>query len=645
MNRKQRRASSRSGAGSRFGPAVRPGAARELATLLSDAAANHRAGALVQAERGYRHILTRFSTSAETHSRLGAVLMAQGRTNEAIASIERALSLDPRLFEALGNLAQAYLAAERVDLAISAAARAVEISNSEQARALFALCAKPARFVADDDKQFRNLMVRALAKGWTRPRELTGVCISLIKLNPALAEGIKRAGAAWPRRLPTVELFGPSGCDPMATDELLCRILECDPVTDLGLERLLSNVRAGMLRLSLDEESTVNDSELQFYAALAQQCFINEYVWPLQQIEVDQAQELASRLAERIKTGAPIPALWPITIGAYFPLFTLAGMETLSERAWPPCVEAVIVRQINEPAQERRLAGTIPALTAIEDEVSKSVREQYEESPYPRWTAAASPNRPTHPLGSLPKPDILIAGCGTGLSTIEFAQQMRGARILAIDLSLASLAYAKRMAAKFELTNIEFAQADILLLAAIERQFDFINASGVLHHMADPWKGWRVLLSLLRPGGTMQVGLYSDIARRNVVAARALIAERGYRPVADEIRLCREEITASDDPSLRSVAQSQDFFTVSECRDLLFHVHEVRVTLNEIKSFLAENNLHFLGFNLEPATLQKFAARFPGNALTDLDCWRAFEMEMPKTFASMYQFQVRKPAQ
>ena len=61
--------------------------------------------------------------------------------------------------------------------------------------------------------------------------------------------------------------------------------------------------------------------------------------------------------------------------------------------------------------------------------------------------------------------------------------------------------------------------------------FDFIEASGVLHHLADPWEGWRVLLSLLRPGGTMQVGLYSELARRNIVAARALIAERGYRPV------------------------------------------------------------------------------------------------------------------
>ena len=201
------------------------------------------------------------------------------------------------------------------------------------------------------------------------------------------------------------------------------------------------------------------------------------------------------------------------------------------------------------------------------------------------------------------------------------------------------------MADNFGLHNVEFAQADILKLGSLGRQFDFIDASGVLHHLADPWEGWRVLLSLLRPGGTMQVGLYSDLARRNIVAARALIAARGYRPTPQDIRRCREEIVAADDPLLRSLVQSLDFFTTSECRDLLFHVQEVRITLPEIKTFIAANHLTFAGFNLGSAALQQFAARFPERAaLTDLDRWHAFETDAPDTFVGMYQFQVHKPA-
>ena len=104
--------------------------------------------------------------------------------------------------------------------------------------------------------------------------------------------------------------------------------------------------------------------------------------------------------------------------------------------------------------------------------------------------------------------------------------------MLAVDLSLASLCYAKRQALALGLTNIAFAEADILKLGGIGRTFDIVDASGVLHHMADPWAGWRVLLSLLRPGGFMRVGLYSRLARRDINAARALIAERGYASTA-----------------------------------------------------------------------------------------------------------------
>ncbi len=309
-------------------------------------------------------------------------------------------------------------------------------------------------------------------------------------------------------------------------------------------------------------------------------------------------------------------------------------------------MNALLVQQVKEPAEERRLAAEIPALTEIDDAVSLAVRQQYEENPYPRWVSAAAGQPPGAPSRQTPQAfDALIAGCGTGLSTIEFAGGARNARILAVDLSRASLSYGQRMARELGLGNIEFAQADIMKLTSLGRQFDFIDASGVLHHLADPWEGWRILLSLLRAGGLMQVGLYSELARRNVVAARALIAEHGYQPTQDDIRRCRDDIFASDDPLLKSLASNGDFFTIGECRDLLFHVQEHRISLPEIKSFLAANDLQFAGFHLDALTLRAFAIRFPAPAAAaDLDCWHAFETEAPQTFAAMYQFSVRKRA-
>jgi hypothetical protein len=162
----------------------------------------------------------------------------------------------------------------------------------------------------------------------------------------------------------------------------------------------------------------------------------------------------------------------------------------------------------------------------------------------------------------------------------------------------------------------------------------------VLHHLSDVRAGWRVLLKLLRPGGFMRVGLYSELARRGIVAARAFILERSYRPTADDIRRCRQDLLNSP---LKDVARAGDFFSMSECRDLLFHVQERRLTLPEIKSFIAENGLRFIGFEFAPQVMQHYRNVFGGDRfMRDLDRWHAFETENPDTFAGMYQFWVQK---
>jgi 2-polyprenyl-3-methyl-5-hydroxy-6-metoxy-1,4-benzoquinol methylase len=131
--------------------------------------------------------------------------------------------------------------------------------------------------------------------------------------------------------------------------------------------------------------------------------------------------------------------------------------------------------------------------------------KQYEENPYPRWTlnriAAMTDDEKTregrlHSGKTAPK-DILIAGCGSGQHACEMAQYFPEAHILAIDLSRTSLAYARRKAREQKLNNIEYAQADILKLDTRTARFDRIECVGVLHHLADPFAGLRILLNLL----------------------------------------------------------------------------------------------------------------------------------------------------
>jgi SAM-dependent methyltransferase len=217
-------------------------------------------------------------------------------------------------------------------------------------------------------------------------------------------------------------------------------------------------------------------------------------------------------------------------------------------------------------------------------------------------------------------------------------------KILAIDLSVASLAYAIRKAKEFGCSNIEFAQADILELHSLHRSFDVINCSGVLHHLAEPMAGWKVLLSLLRPGGFMRVAVYSEVGRRSSMDARAFVAARAFRPTAEDIRRCRQEILDLPDPDpIKIAARNSDFFSLSGCRDWLFHVRERPLTLPEIARFLAENALDFIGFNVAHAVAARYAARFPHDrSLTDLASWDQFEQENPRSFMGMYQFWVQK---
>jgi SAM-dependent methyltransferase len=219
------------------------------------------------------------------------------------------------------------------------------------------------------------------------------------------------------------------------------------------------------------------------------------------------------------------------------------------------------------------------------------------------------------------------------------ARRFGNARVLAVDLSLASLCYAKRMSRAFGAPSIEYAQADILELPSLGRTFHVIEASGVLHHFAEPMAGWRTLLSLLRPGGFMRIGLYSKSGRAQIQAARDLLAQSDARPTANEIRRWRRKLLS---PSTKAVANFTDFFSISECRDLLFHVQEHQLSIPEIEAFLRDHNLRFIGFELHPPVIASYRFRFPEDrAMASLGSWHVFEKENPLTFAGMYQFWVQ----
>jgi tetratricopeptide (TPR) repeat protein/SAM-dependent methyltransferase len=620
-----------------------------------------RLGRVEEAVTCYRAALALTSNFAEAHYALGTARYCQGRPAEAAACFCEAIAIRPDLAAAHADLGDALTDLGNGDEAVASYRQALALKESTEFRMRFAQGIRHINFVGAD-AEIRQLVARALSEPWARPDDLAVATIALLRTDQDRAACIDRAAKAWPTRLTGRELFGAAGLDALFGDGLLQCLLENAPVCDIALERFLTMVRNTLLESAiLADRDALEPRSLIFHCALARQCFVNDFVFSYTTEELHRATSLRDKLVTALRSGAPAPAQWVPAVATYFPLSTLPYAEALLRRSWPDAVKALLVQQVVEPVEERLFRREIPQLTAIDDTVSLLVQQQYEENPYPKWiklppTAEGLsideyvrqhfPLAPFHPLTRRGEVDILAAGCGTGREPIDLARQFAGARVLAVDMSLSSLCYASRKTRELGLHNVEYSQGDLMRLhTVVGRLFDLVSAVGVLHHLVDPVAGWAGLLSLLRPGGLMLVGLYSERARQSVVLGRKFITEQGYAPNADGIRQCRQDLMSLRSGALlKEVTSFNDFYVTSECRDLLFHVQEHHFRLPQLKEVLERLGLTFLGFFLERRLLNHYAACFPDDiSKTNLDCWNEFETRFPRTFAGMYVFMVQKP--
>jgi SAM-dependent methyltransferase len=624
-------------------------------------------GDLVRAERLLRKAISLAPGLGDARYALGNVLRAAGRSAEAVTLYAQAhvlghpdagKSLDEMLAHTSVTersrvhrlLAQLFLSRARCHEALEQimAAIALERNNADNWR-LSGHCLAGIRFASFPSTAVVQLLVEAWSRREVDHQLLTGATVSLFRLDPDLTEFVTHGDINSVFR--------------SVAFVLLVALLTKSFVTEPWLEDLLTVLRRSLLASLTDAcGGPVENSSLPLVCALAVQCFNNEYIFartPQEQTAVD---ELRARITARLDRGEGMPPAWIGLLGCYESLHGFSQAEKLLEHDWPVDLRSVLAKQISEPIEEARLRAGIPQLTTITLGVSSDVREQYEENPYPRWLALPGVPAPAlleewirqtcprfrrlQPDQCTRAPELLVAGCGTGQSTLALACSVSGGRVTALDLSRASLAYAVRMSREQGIHNVEFFQADILSLGNWKRCFDHVDCFGVLHHLAEPIVGWRILTSLLRPGGTMYIGLYSEIGRQGVVAARGLVSRRGYAATPEGMRSSRAEIRsrAKTDPALRTLVDSWAFYNMSNYRDLVFHVQEQRYTLPKIGDMLRELGLELIGIaHTDPTVQQRYCARFPGDTdQTNLNCWHQFELENPTTFESCYRLWLYK---
>lgn len=250
----------------------------------------------------------------------------------------------------------------------------------------------------------------------------------------------------------------------------------------------------------------------------------------------------------------------------------------------------------------------------------QSVRDQYEELPYPARNPDDEATRLiTTWLDDLPMINhycfagkqtfkdafrVLVAGGGTGDATIYLAEQLRGtnAEIVHVDLSDASIAIARKRAERRSLENIRWVHDSLLNLPHLDLGlFDYINCSGVLHHLTDPDAGFRALRPLLNSQGAMGIMVYGQYGRTGVYQMQALLRAINQGEHDSEKKILRARDLIASAPATNWYKRGQSLYVdqtanASEVFDLLLHSQDRAYTVPQLYEWIVDQhqlNLHF----------------------------------------------------
>ena len=243
------------------------------------------------------------------------------------------------------------------------------------------------------------------------------------------------------------------------------------------------------------------------------------------------------------------------------------------------------------------------------------VREQYEALPYPPRDPAEEKTRLVRTwlddlaminhycfAGKQSFQDrfrVLVAGGGTGDSTIFLAEQLRrtNAEIVHLDISQSAIELARQRARVRGLENITWVNDSLLALPNLDLgKFDYINCLGVLHHLEDPDAGLRSLRAVLKATGALGIMVYGQYGRTGVYQMQALLRKinEGAPDLQSRLKNAREVLATA--PPTNWFQRGDDLFIDHKAwgdagiYDLLLHSHDRAYTVPELYEWIADRH-------------------------------------------------------
>ncbi len=590
--------------------------------------------------------------SAALYNELGAAYLAQNNVTEAEAAFLKAVQIDPEYIPVYRHMmmisamkADALKALEWGALAVQAEPDNIDVKDK-----LVTVLANLTLPVFHPNVHW--LIYECLRTEGVAAQPLVLCWLSMLRKSPDFGALYKKC------KLKNYETFEKSfskigGYEALAGSYFLSGLQKL-LVPDYEFEMFLTYLRR---YLSARVNETLNGldglKQINLLQALSAYCYRTEYIFYVSAAEQKWLEDLRAKVEREPENASMFEVL---LLSCYLPLHSLSNADEIDS-----CFGGVeefddyLQIQLLNHKEQHAARKKVSVLTAIDDDVSVKVQAQYETFPYPRWQVlaqnASSADYETFLGDDFPaqlKGDnakILIAGCGTGQQALEHGIAFPKATVTAVDLSMTSLSYAQQKKQQFNIGNVTFHQGDILQLgAALKPEYELVVSTGVLHHMDDPEAGWQVLSGLVKPAGLMRIALYSEAARQFIVRGRAAIAAAGYGDDDAAIRNFRHERQASfkkDDLAL--MHHAEDFYSLSECRDMLFHVQEHRFDVTRLKAALDLCGLDFIKFEVGAHVQGLYREMFPDDLLMqNLTHWEVFEKKHPQTFMNMYRLWCKK---
>lgn len=294
-----------------------------------------------------------------------------------------------------------------------------------------------------------------------------------------------------------------------------------------------------------------------------------------------------------------------------------------------------------------------------------SLLEQYDTWPYPDDESDATDLlamgsmgydiRADHALLWPERPyradiDVLVAGCGTNEAAV-LALANPKTNIVGIDISPASLARADEAKRRHGLANLTLFRHDLHHVADLDRKFDLVISTGVLHHLPKPAEAIAALGAVLRNDGAMLLSMYRRHPRIGVTIVQAALQRLGVGFSRNDIAFTRHLLAALPDEHHLFANCARDTILSGSDADIVdtfLNRHDHAFTVPELLNVVAASGLAFQCWH-DNAHYYPDASVDPASAIgrriEALPRERQWEIvELLNTMPGSHRFVLREPA-